>query len=113
MNTATTTWFASSDEGSTDLTCAACHAAIGREPELDHHPRTCPHCGIDCAFLQWGGRVVQVVPTLAPSVVSRLLAYMQNEFDELEYVELMAAMQELMDGVSSAGQPAVVSDQRE
>lgn len=106
MNTQLSPWYALADEGSTVFRCAACHVEsdLGG-PQLDHHPRVCPKCGVDCAFLNWKGRLLQVVPGNAPQVFQRLLRFAQNEYDELEYVELLVAMEELMDSLYAASLP--------
>lgn len=71
-------------------------------PLLDHHARTCPRCGVDCAFLNWKGRILQVVPIHAPAVIRRALAFAQQDLDELEYAELIVALEELMDALYAA-----------
>ncbi len=69
---------------------------------LDHHPRVCPRCGVDCAFLNWKGRMLQVVASNAPSVIERALRFAQQDFDELEYAEFVVALEKLMDDLYAA-----------
>jgi hypothetical protein len=103
MSTKRSAWYAFSEEGATTLHCAACHSAIDLEaPMLDHHPRVCPRCGVDCAFLNWKGRVLQLVSSKAPSVIGRALGFAQQDFDELEYAEFVVALEELMDDLYAA-----------
>ena len=105
MNTATSYWYACTDERGTTLRCAACNSGIDLEtPRIDHHPRVCPRCGVECAFLNWKGRMLQLVPGNAPLVIQQALRFAQRQFDELEYAEFITAMQELMDELYSAGQ---------
>jgi hypothetical protein len=103
MSTLLSSWYAFSDEGATSLRCAACHSVIDLEgPTLDHHPRACPRCGVDCAFLNWKGRMLQVVPSNAPAVIRRTLRFVQQDLDELEYAEFVVALEELMDSLYAA-----------
>jgi hypothetical protein len=98
MNTTLTSWYSFSDEGTTALRCAACQRLVDLEmPRIDHHPRVCPWCKVGCAFLNWKGRVLQIVPARAPAVIQQLLGFAQRQFDEIEYAELVTSMQELMD----------------
>jgi len=63
MKTKLSTWYACTDEGGTVLHCAECDACVDLEyPSLDHHPAVCPKCGVECAFLNWKGRMLQIVP---------------------------------------------------
>ena len=104
MSTKFSSWYAFSDERATTLRCGACHSVIDLEvPMLDHHARACPRCGVDCAFLNWKGRMIQVVPSNAPSVIQRALHFAQRDFDELDYAEFVVAIEELMDDMYSAG----------
>ncbi len=85
------------------LCCAACRSVIDLEtPRLDHHPSVCPRCGVACAFLNWKGRAVQVVPANAPVVIRRVLRFAQQQFDELEYAEFVSALQEMMGDLYAA-----------
>jgi hypothetical protein len=100
MTTQLSSWYAFNDERATILRCAACHSVIDIEvPGLDHHARACPRCGVACAFLYWYGRILQVVPSYAPAVIRRALRFAQEDFDELEFAELIVALEELMDAV--------------
>jgi hypothetical protein len=103
MNSKPSSWYAFSDESKTALRCAACHSTIDLGfPQLDHHPSVCPRCGLECAFLNWKGRMVQLVPSKAPAVIQLALRFAQQQFDELEYVEFVIALQELMDELYTA-----------
>jgi hypothetical protein len=100
MSTQPSSWYAFSDEGTTLLRCAACHAVINLEgPMLDHHARACPRCEVDCAFLNWKGRMLQVVPSHTPDVIRRALRFVQQDLDELEYAELLVALEGVMDAL--------------
>ncbi len=103
MSTNLSFWYAFSDEGATTLRCAACHSVIDLEvPRLDHHRRVCPRCGVDCAFLNRKGRMIQLVSSNAPSVIERALRFVLQDFDELEYAEFVVALEELMDDLYAA-----------
>src|SRR5438552_3686474 len=100
MTTKTKRWFSLSAEGGTALSCADCGNPIELEtPELDHHPRTCPVCGVECVYLDSKGRIVQIVLKNAHPVLAEAIRIMQDRFDELQYVELIVALEELADAL--------------
>jgi hypothetical protein len=85
--------------------CAVCGTDIDLgSPAADHHPRVCPACGVDCVFLDWKGRMVQIVTDRAPRALAEGIRWAQKNFDELEYVELLCALEEM--GGARNGQPA-------
>jgi hypothetical protein len=96
MNTVSQTWFACSLAGATTLRCAACKSDIDLQfPAADHHPRVCPACGVECAFLDWQGRIIQVVTDRAPPAFAEGVRWAQRQLDELEFVELLCALEEI------------------
>jgi hypothetical protein len=100
LNTKTKPWFSLSAEGSTVLRCAECGNSVDLEaPSLDHHPRVCPICGVECVYLDAKRRIIQVVLKNAHPVLAEAIRMMQDRFDELEYVELMVALEELADAL--------------
>jgi hypothetical protein len=100
MNTKTTRWFTLSAEGGTVLRCAECGNSFDLEtPTLDHHPRVCPVCGVECVYLDAGGRTIQVILKNTPPVLAEVIKILQDRFDELEYVELIVALEELADAL--------------
>jgi hypothetical protein len=106
MSTKPSSWYAFSAEGAATLRCAACHSVIDLEaPVLDHHPRVCPRCGVNCAFLNWKGRILQLVSSDAPPVIERALRFAQQDFDELEYARFVVALEQLMDDLYAANLP--------
>lgn len=88
-------WYAFSSPGQTALACSACGTPIDLGPTADHHPRRCPACAVECAFVNWKGRVLQVVPGDAPEPFAAFVRWGQQHLDELEYVELLCAFEEL------------------
>lgn len=89
-------WFAVSFPNGTVLRCAACAQDIDlRFPTADHHPRVCPACGAESAFLNWKGRTLQVVMDHAPRPLVDAIRWAQQHLDELEYVELVCALEEI------------------
>lgn len=89
-------WYAVSAPNGTTFRCAEC----GNEfdlgvPGADHHPAVCPVCGAESAFLMWKGRTIQVVMKKAPCALARAIRWSQQNLDELEYVELMCALEEI------------------
>jgi hypothetical protein len=101
MNTKTKAWFSLSAEGGTVMRCAECGNSFDLGgPSADHHPAVCPVCGVECAYLDWKGRIIQLVLKNAHPVLAEAIRIMQDRFDELEYVELMVALEELADALS-------------
>lgn len=100
MNTITKRWFSLSEEDGTVLNCAECGNAFDLEtPILDHHPRVCPVCGVECVYLDSKRRIIQVVLKNAAPVLAEAIRLLQDRFDELEYVELLVALEELADAL--------------
>ena len=97
-------WFALSAEGRAVLRCAECGNPFDLGgPGLDHHPRICPVCGVECVYLDWKDRKVQIVLKNAHPVLTETIKFMQGRFDELEYVELLVALEELADALVKSG----------
>lgn len=92
-------WFSFSSPGSTALRCAACGRDIDAGRGADHHPGCCPKCGVESAFLNWKDRTLQVVPNNAPPAFVLALRFAQDHLDELEYVELICALEEMADAL--------------
>jgi hypothetical protein len=100
MNTKTKPWFSLSAAGGTVLRCAECGNSFDLEaPSLDHHPRVCPVCGVECVFLDAKSRIIQIVLKNAHPVLAEAIRVMQDRFDELDYVELIVALEELADAL--------------
>lgn len=93
-------WFAFSDDGTNALRCASCGEMVDLgEPTADHHLRLCPACRVGCVFLNWKERTVQIVISTAPSQLRRAIEWAQRDLDELDYVELLCALEELHDSL--------------
>lgn len=108
MNTKLSSWFALANEGTTTLRCAECDQWIDlEEPQLDHHPRICPKCLAECVYLNWKGRTLQIVLSKAPAVLVRAIRLAQQNFDELEFTELLVALEQLADDLQKG--PATLS----
>ena len=96
MNALQQTWYAYSLPDCTALRCAACKNEFNLHASTaDHHPRICPACGVECAFLNWKGRMVQIVIDQAPPPLAGVIRWAQTHLDELEYVELICALEEM------------------
>lgn len=84
-----TSWFSATSAFGIDANflCASCqeHIDIGR-PSCDHHPQICPACGIACLYISGTATNFQILPELAPA---------PQNLDEIEFVELMVALEEL------------------
>ena len=84
------------------MPCAACGQEVNLGfPTADHHPRSCPKCGVESAFLNWKGRIIQVVPNHAPPTVAAIIHWAQQHLDELEYVEFISALEENADSINA------------
>ena len=101
MNTQRSTWFSFSSPDSTTLYCAACRQEVELGATADHHPRSCPKCRVESAFLNWKGRIVQIVPKNAPPAFTAFIRWGQQHLDELEYVEFICALEEIADSISA------------
>jgi hypothetical protein len=98
MNTVQQTWYSYSLPNGTTLCCAVCKNEFNLYyPTADHHPRICPACGVECAFLNWKGRIVQIVMENAPRPLAEGIRWAQKRLDELEYVELICALEGILD----------------
>lgn len=103
MKTTTKPWFSLSEEGETVLRCADCDQSFDLEsPDLDHHSRACPVCGVECVFLDAKGHIIQIVLKNCHPVLAEAIALFQARFDEREYVEFMVALEELTDALYPA-----------
>jgi hypothetical protein len=108
MNTTSSPWYAFTADGGTTLRCAHCGEFIDLGgPALDHHPRVCPKCGVQCVYLNWKGRTLQIVLSDAPAVLTRAIRLAQQHFDELESVELIVVLEQLMDDLYGQSTPEV------
>src|SRR5262249_2820973 len=58
-------------------------------------------CGVESAFLNWKGRVLQIVPKNAPPAFVAVLRWGQQHLDELEYVEFVCALEEIADSINA------------
>jgi hypothetical protein len=101
MNTQKPTWFSFSSPESTALRCAACGQEVDPGPAADHHPRYCPKCRVESAFLNWKGRTVQIVPSDAPPAFVAVLRWAQQHLDELEYAEFVCSLEEIADAINA------------
>lgn len=89
-------WFSISEIDGITLVCANCNNEINLGIKFyDHDPCTCPICKIECAYLDWRNRKIQVVPKNASPEFQLFLEWLQRDFDELEYVELMVCFEEI------------------
>lgn len=94
-------WFALSADDSSVLCCAECGNSVDlKGPSADHHMRICPVCGVECVYLDWQGRIVQIILNTAPPVFAEAIKFIQSHFDELQYVELLVAMEDLADAIT-------------
>lgn len=96
-------WFSIGSKGGLIFRCADCENEFDLKfPFLDHHPGCCPVCGVECAFLDWRGKKIQIVIPNAPPKISEMIGWIQENLDELEYVELMADLETIADAVKAS-----------
>jgi hypothetical protein len=106
MSTVRPAWFSFGAPGGTALRCAECGSAIDLGvPAADHHPGACPACRAESVFLTWKGRAAQVVMKNAPPALAAAIRWTQKQLDELEFVELLCALEELS-GAADGGRAA-------
>jgi hypothetical protein len=87
------------------LRCAECRNEFDLGfPAADHHSRVCPVCGVESVFLAWKGRTLQIVMKNAPRALAETIRWSQQHLDELEYVEMLCALEELADTLNAAVQ---------
>lgn len=102
MTTPPESWFAVSQPGSSILTCCSCRETIDLGfPSLDHHAGYCPRCGIESIFVSWNDTLVQIALPKAPPELLRLLRWMQENLDELEFVALLTHLDEMAEFVQA------------
>ena len=100
MNTKTKKWCSLSEAEGTVLACAECGNPFDLEvSDLDHHSSVCPVCGVECVYFDSKRRIIQIVLKNAPPVLAEVIRIIQDRFDELEYVELLVALEELADAL--------------
>jgi hypothetical protein len=93
-------WFSVSSPDKRMIICADCRGRIELSvPFLDHHPGICRICKIECAYLDWKGRKVQIISQNAPPELAKMLRYLQENFDALDYVELLCSFEEIADAL--------------
>ena len=62
---------------------------------MDHHPAVCPKCGVACLLFSFPHFHLQIVPEQAPEPLSRTTKWMQENLDELDFVEVTVALQQI------------------
>lgn len=79
-----------------NIECANCGFINKDVQSLDHHPSICPKCQIECIWYDLGKRkVIQIIPDHAPPEFNKFIKWAQKELDEIEFVELFVAFEEL------------------
>lgn len=89
-------WFNRSDGRETSIKCVACGENFCMEvASLDHHPSVCPKCGVECLLFSFPDFHLQIVPDQAPEPLGRTIRWMQENLDELDFVEVTVALQQI------------------
>jgi hypothetical protein len=98
-------WFSVSAQASTVLRCCVCHNEVDLQfPSLDHHPSSCPACGVESVFVTWKDVLIQVVPQEAPAEMCRAVRSAQVNLDELEFISLVAGLTQIVDAVQAGSE---------
>src|SRR5262245_60799473 len=102
-------WFAiSTDKGV--LRCAECDDQVTHKlPASGQEAGACPVCGVECIFLSFKGRTIQVLLDKAPLALARGLLLVEKQVGAHETAELMDALEQLADEVYGR-QPAAVAN---
>lgn len=103
------TWFKRCSIGSQSCDCPNCNVALhGYVPSVDHHAVTCPNCGtgIVAFSLSTASYVIDIAS--APDEMNHFLEWTQKSFDELQFMSLMAYLEEVL--VSPASGESVGND---
>jgi hypothetical protein len=96
MTTNGPAWYSRSMPGTTLLICCVCRKEIDLKfPSLDHHPASCPACGVVSIFLSWKDVLLQIVPGEAPPELARAIRWSQENLDELEFFTLLSSVAEI------------------
>lgn len=100
MNKDHSNWFSISSKNKL-ITCADCNNEFDlKDPFLDHHPSGCPICKVECAYLDWKNRKIQIIMQNAPPTIFEFIRWMQKHLDELEYVELFSTFESIDNEIS-------------
>ena len=104
MNQNELSWYAVNHAKGNVFVCASCRNSIDLEfASIDHNPRVCPACGIECLFWSAGNSNIQILPALAPPALRSAIEWAQTNLDELEFIELWVAIEELMEANKQGG----------
>lgn len=86
-----------------EVSCITCKEIIPNSGFIDHHGGVCPNCKIQCVFFYIAfdvERLIQVVPSKAPSSLKKFIYWAQKNLDELEFIELLVSFHEVIMGPS-------------
>lgn len=93
-------WYSVSSYDSLTIVCANCETEIDLPTSfLDHHSNHCLICNAEYVFLDWKNKKIQIVLQNAPKVLIRVIQYLQTNYDELEYIELLACLDEMTNSI--------------
>ena len=104
MNKKEINWYSASSLANLQICCANCFKKFDLTPFFDHDPSCCPLCGVECVFLDWAGKKIQIVMQNAPEEISGLIRWMQENLSELEYVKLITYLEELEKSVKTVNE---------
>ena len=78
------------------IKCSNCNKKQHDIQTMDYHPMICPECQIECIWFDLGNeKVLQIIPSFAPKEFRMFIQWSQKELDELEFIELIVAFEEL------------------
>jgi hypothetical protein len=93
-------WFRTSPNRSEDIQCPRCErTVVGCLPSGDHRPSSCPHCKALLIVFSMTAKNVAIDLDRSPRELQAVLNWMQTHFDELEFISLITAVEDLCDFV--------------
>ena len=89
-------WFSRTATGEEPLRCARCNGEFAVDPpSIDHHPSTCPKCGVECLLFSFPRSHLQIVVGDAPKELAAVIRWTQEHFDELDFLVLVTAIRQI------------------
>ena len=89
-------WFRTSPIRSSDIQCPRCECTVvGCLPSGDHHLSSCPHCEAKLIVFSMTAKNVAIDVDRSPREIQSVFQWMQQHFDELEFVSVITAVEEL------------------
>ena len=89
-------WFHRTMSREEQIVCPRCGNIVTLDaPALDHHSGWCPKCSVECLFFSFSDSHIQIVLEDAPSELRSVIRWMQDNFDELEFLCAVTALEQI------------------